>query len=101
MIHPIQGCEPFQVTGRPGIFPRKQRGDFALRRGSIRDGGFVFEAGGADEVLGIRDALLIGGDALLESFDAGVASKVIDPLGGYEDIALQMVHEVGKALCDG
>jgi hypothetical protein len=51
--------------------------------------------------LGSLDARFEGGDARFKGFDARVASEVIDALRGNEDVALEVVHQVGEALCDG
>ena len=101
MVHPVQAREALQVGRRPSILPRQQRRDFSLRSCSIRHGALVHGSLAPHQFLCGLHARLERHDADLEGLDTGVARQVIDPLRGYEDVALQLVHDAGEALAHG
>jgi len=58
MVTPVQGGEPFEITGGPGVFPLKELVDFSLRGGAAADGLLVGFFGGTNLGAGIADVCL-------------------------------------------
>jgi len=55
MVVPVQGGEPFEVAGRPGVFSLKELVDFSLRGRPAVDGLLVGFFGGTNFGAGVAD----------------------------------------------
>lgn len=98
MIAAIEAGEALEVCGVPGMFSVEEVVDFALGGASGGHGGGVGVALGFDCKFGGGDVVFLLLDGVLEGFDAGVAGQVVEALGGDEDVALHVVHNVGEAF---